>query len=250
MIATLPMYDRWETQAATDRFWAHIRDGLRDRDVAAPEQLTRDADNMAVWTAPDLVLSQTCGRPFRAVLKESVTVVARADFGIESRAGDYHSVIVARCPIPPVASLRVAVNGMDSQSGWAALRDWCSAVGHSIARIDTTGAHVSSARAVVDGISDVAAIDAQTWRLLCRYENWASELNAIARTPPMPGLPYITRAGEDPTPYRLALSDALSRLDQGDRDALGIHSIVPATAEDYFAMPEPDTRPPVSCLRG
>ena len=64
MIASLGMYDRAETSAANDRFWALIRDNLRDAGESAPDALTRGAD--AYWTAwqsPELSFSQTCGVP-------------------------------------------------------------------------------------------------------------------------------------------------------------------------------------------
>ena len=63
-LAALPMYDWPELRPATDRLWAAVRDGLRQRGVAAPEGLTRDVGLMAGWTDPGLVLGQTCGLPF------------------------------------------------------------------------------------------------------------------------------------------------------------------------------------------
>ena len=61
MIASLGMYDFAPAlQAANDRLWAGIRDGLRDHGIAAPDALTRgDAAYWQAWQSPDLVLSQT-----------------------------------------------------------------------------------------------------------------------------------------------------------------------------------------------
>jgi len=247
------MYDRPETRDVTDRFWAHTRDALREQNVEAPDSLTRNAQLMEQWTSPDLVLSQTCGLPFRKFLAGKVTVVARPDFGFhDTDPGDYRSVIITRAHIrtlPHKGALMVARNDETSQSGWAALRDWCAYEGHTVADIVETGSHVASARAVSKGLADIAAIDAQTWRLILRHENWAPELFELAWTPPMPGLPYITRHGEAPEPYFVALTSAFDRLGEDDRRALGLCGIVPATASDYLNVPDPDTRAPYRARR-
>ena len=73
MIAALPMYDRPETQDATDRFWALIRDRLRAGGIPAPDHLTRDRDPWDIWTDPDLVLAQTCGLPSRVPTQDTIT---------------------------------------------------------------------------------------------------------------------------------------------------------------------------------
>ena len=95
MIAALPMYDRPETAAATDRYWGLIRDGLRAREIEAPDDLTRTDDLWTLWQSPDLVLAQTCGLPFRARLHGQVQLVGTPDFGLPGCApGYYNSVII------------------------------------------------------------------------------------------------------------------------------------------------------------
>ena len=83
MIASLAMYDRAEAQPANDRLWGLIRDGLRRSGGAAPDRLTRgDGAYWPAWEAPDLVLSQTCGYPFRARLIGTVTLIGTPDYGV------------------------------------------------------------------------------------------------------------------------------------------------------------------------
>jgi hypothetical protein len=77
VIAALPMYDRPETRAATDRFWELTRDALSLRGIDAPEALTRDRDPWDIWQAPDLVLAQTCGLPYRSGLPISTCRAVR-----------------------------------------------------------------------------------------------------------------------------------------------------------------------------
>ena len=87
MIAALGMYDRPETAAANDALWALIRDGLRARGMDAPEVLTRGAGAYwPAWESPDMLLSQTCGLPFRARLHEKVTLIGTPDYGVEGCA--------------------------------------------------------------------------------------------------------------------------------------------------------------------
>ena len=72
MIASLPMYDRPETQAANDRLWTLVR---ANSDDPLPPALTRGEDPWDHWQAPDLTLSQTCSLPYRARLHDKVALV-------------------------------------------------------------------------------------------------------------------------------------------------------------------------------
>ena len=239
MIAALPMYDRPELSNATDRFWALIRDGLRTRGIAAPDALTRGGDPWEVWTDPDLLLSQTCGLPYRARLHQRVRLVGTPDYGLPGCAvGYYHSVIVAKGPALPDRP-RVAVNDPMSQSGWAALCDWAAKTGLTLGPVQLTGSHAASARAVHDGAADIAALDAQTWRILERVEDRAQALTVIDRTPATPGLPLITATHRDPEPLRAAVSEAIAALSPTDRGRLNLKGLAVIPSEAYLALPVP-----------
>lgn len=238
MIAALPMYDRPELRAETDALWAAIRDALRARDIDAPDSLTRDRDLWEVWQSPDLILAQTCGLPFRARLHSRVTLVATPDYGLpDCPPGHYRSVILARDAALPNRP-RVALNDPLSQSGWAALHGWATARALSLGPVTLTGSHAASARAIADGIADLAAIDAQTWRQLIRFDHADPRLE-IARTPATPGLPLITARGRDPAPIRAALPDALATLPATIAAALDLHGFTPIDAAAYHAIPIP-----------
>jgi hypothetical protein len=237
-LAALPMYDRPETREATDRFWAAIRDALRAGGTSAPETLSRDADLWALWQNPDLVLAQTCGLPFRARLHPSVRLVATPDFALPGcPPGHYNSVILGRPGAWP-AQPRPAINDPLSQSGWAALHAWAAAEGLTLGPAMLTGAHAASAAAVAQGAADICAIDAQTWRLMQRA-GAAPPLSERARTPPTPGLPYITAAARDPAPIRRALDAALAALAAEDARALGLAGLATIPAATYLAQPIP-----------
>ncbi|MGR3435070.1 MAG: hypothetical protein ACU0CO_09310, partial [Shimia sp.] len=87
-VASLPMYWRASTQAAWRRLWAHMQARLPLPDLTPPEGLP--ADWYAHWRDPALVLSQTCGLPFRTALRGAVTYVGTPDFGLGGGVGSAH----------------------------------------------------------------------------------------------------------------------------------------------------------------
>ena len=236
MIASLPMYDREETRAAQDRLWRNFQ---RNFDGTAP-RLTRRGNPWDHWTNSGLFLSQTCGLPYRARLHDKVTLVGTPVHDLPCAAGHYYSVIVSRSdmgPVPEEPSL--AVNDPLSQSGWAAAHGFAQDQGLAYSRITETGAHVASAKAVAEGRADLAAIDAVTWKLIQRFEDFSSDLAVIDQTPPTPALPYITRAGAEPAPLYDALARAIDALAPEDQDLLCLKGLTRIEKADYLAMPLP-----------
>lgn len=236
MIATLPMYDRAETEAASNRLWALVRDALG----YGPRRLTRDGDFH--WTDPDLVLSQTCGLPFRTYLRDKVTLVATPVHDLPCPPGGYFSVLVARkddarLSLRDFAGARVAANGSDSQSGWAALGAVAHKEGIDFREVTFTGAHRESACAIATGQADLAAIDAVSWKMISRWDRFADGLKVFGQTPPTPALPFITAPGTDPAPIRRALARAIDALTATDREALCLSGVAMIRAETYFALP-------------
>lgn len=245
MLAALPMYDRPETTAATDRYWGLIRDGLRDRGIDAPDALSRAGDLWTLWQSPDLLLAQTCGLPFRTRLHDKVQLVGTPDFGLPGCApGYYNSVILARAtdsevPLTRLLQSRVVINEALSQSGWAALHDFARSLGMTPARPVLSGGHAASARMVAEGHADIAAVDAQTWGLLMRHDRWSDRLCERGCTAKTPGLPYITARGQDADTIAAAVRAAIAALAPDDRMALGLVGLARIPASDYLAQPVP-----------
>lgn len=245
MIASLGMYDRPETAAANDRFWALIRDGLRARGIAAPEALTRGEKAYGpAWADPALVLSQTCGFPYRARLHGQVTLVGTPDHGLpDCPPGHYASVLVARPDdartLPEFRTARFAFNDGLSQSGWAAPQNHAWTMGFHFAPTLATGSHRASALAVAEGRADIAALDALTWHMLRRWEPGLAHLREVARTAPTPALPYIAARDADAEATFFALVEAADRLSPEDRDTLSLRGVVRIAAERYLAVPTP-----------
>ena len=246
MIASLGMYDVGLAQAANDRLWASIRDDLRAQGWSVPDALTRgEAAYWPAWRSPDLVLSQTCGYPFRARLHGHVTLVGTPDYGLpDCPPGHYHSVFVARKSDPrrdlaAFDGARFAYNEDLSQSGWAAPQTHARRLGLHLPPTLCTGGHLVSARAVADGRADLAALDAVTWAMIQGVDPVAVALHVIDRTEPTPALPYITAAGTDPAPIFAALARAIATMVPSDRALLRLQGIKAIPDAAYLAVPNP-----------
>jgi hypothetical protein len=245
MIANLPMYDWPELQAATDRLWALIRDALRADGIAAPDSLGRSNDLWADWQSPDLLLGQTCGLPYRSRLHGKVSLIATPDYGLPGApAGHYYSELVvakdASGDWTDFLDKRLAANGTDSQSGWAAPQNHAALVGRRFDSVMVTGAHRESARAVAEGRADIAAIDAVTWRLIKTHQpDVAARLRSAGRTDPTPGLPLITAPCNNAAAIALAVGHAIAALSAPDAATLGLCGLCAIPAANYLAVPTP-----------
>jgi ABC-type phosphate/phosphonate transport system substrate-binding protein len=241
-LAALPMYDWPELAPATDRLWATLRDALRAAGVAAPDALTRDADLMAGWTDPRLVLGQTCGLPFVRDLAGRVALVGVPDYGVPGcRPGWYRSAVVVRGDDPRAElagfrGARLAVNGRDSQSGWGAMLHHAAPLARErrfFGGVAVSGAHRASVAMVAEGAADIAAIDLVSWRYARAFLPEAARLRVLMLTDPSPGLPYIAAAGTEVERHAAAVAAGLGGLDAGVRERLGIAGLARVGAEDY-----------------
>jgi ABC-type phosphate/phosphonate transport system substrate-binding protein len=235
------MYDRPETAAANDRLWAGIRDALG----YGPDALTRDGDFWEIWRSPDLLVSQTCGMPYRTSLHGDVTLVGTPDYGLPGcPPGYYCSVFVAHRDragrtLRDFEGKVFAYNEDLSQSGWAAPQTHMAAQGVRQGSVLQTGGHALSARAVADRHADFAALDALTWELIQEHDDFAKDLIELERTEPTPTLPFITALSRDPAPLRAAIRAAIARLSEEDRRLLRLRGLVDIPAETYLAIPTP-----------
>ncbi len=239
MIAVLPMYDWPEVRAETDLFWARLREGFRREGLSAPEHLTRDRDLRSAWSDPSLLLGQTCGLPFVQGL--AVTLLGSGDYGVPGCApGYYRSAVVVRADDPrrdlaAFRRARLALNGRDSQSGYAAILHHVAPLaegGRFFGQGIVTGSHELSALMVAAGEADIAALDFISWRLFQAFRP-ASGLRVLFLTDPTPGLPFVAAAGTDPERHHRVLAEAIPRLAPGPALPRGF---VPLEAGDYAIL--------------
>lgn len=226
----LPMYDWPEIRTETDQFYALLRESLADRGFAPPHDLNRELDPMTVWQSPNLLLAQTCGLPLVTRLRDRVSVVGTPAYDIDCSSGRYFSVLVAHRDSPferlaDLAGTRFALNEFGSQSGYAAPLFHLGREAPEVPKSLTyqpVGSHRAALRAVSEGVADFAAIDAVSWAHARRHEPSSERLRVLSRTPPTPGLPFITtrRPAREVHRLHLAVVDAMAALNEPVRDAL------------------------------
>lgn len=234
------MYDLPELRSQTDMFWQAIRTALGH----GPRALTRDANPWDIWQSPDLLLSQTCGYPYRARLHTDITLVGTPDYNLPGcPPGYYNSVFVVRADDPRNSLAQFdkatfAFNEPLSQSGWAAPMTAMRAIKITPGALIETGTHRASTQAVAHKKADLAAIDAMTWTLLTELTDM-TPLREITRTLPTPGLPYICATTHDPAPLRRAIQKAITELPATTKSALHLHGLIRIPAQHYLDVPNP-----------
>lgn len=96
-----------------------------------------------------------------------------------------------------------------------------------------------SAQAVADKRADIASIDAVSWRLMTQYDAFADNLRVLDWTVPTPGLPFITALAGTNDEIFSSIEQAISTLEESDRQQLGLLGLTWIPKEDYLAVPTP-----------
>ena len=198
MPASLPMYDLPEMRDSTDAFWAAVA-----KACGVELGLTRSDNWTAPWSNPNLLFSQTCGYPFTHDFDGILTYVATPHYAADGCEGpNYSSIILAR-GVASLESFRdkiAAFNNRDSMSGMLALQLVFAPLARDGVFFETvveTGGHFASLVAVQQGRADICATDCVTIAYARKYRPAALEgLVEVARSPSVPGLPFVTRAGD------------------------------------------------------
>jgi ABC-type phosphate/phosphonate transport system substrate-binding protein len=198
IVASLPMYDWPEIRSHTDEFWNGFA-----RHAGLAGGLQRQAKHIDIWRQADLLFSQTCGYPFTHEFKGLLTYVATPLYQADGcDEANYCSVIFAReaKPLAEFHGSNVAINTPDSMSGMLALKLVFAPFlkgGEFFRRCKVSGSHRNSLAAVRNRYADICAVDAVCVGLAKRYCPQELEgLVEVARSPLVPALPYVTRAGD------------------------------------------------------
>ncbi len=246
MIASLPMYARPELDEVHTHLWASIRTNLERTGIKAPETLSQDADLMATWMDPALVLSQACGMPYRKFLHGKVKLVGTPVYDLENcPPGHYRSAIVVRRNDPgstltDFAQARFAYNEDNSQSGMAAPLIHAATQGVRFSNRIQSHSHVVSASMVSDNLADIASLDAVSWKLMDRHDGFSKRLRLLEWTSPTtPVLPFITSVNQNVDQIFAAIERAIEELSPEERDTICLKGIVKIPAEEYLKVPNP-----------
>ena len=233
-IASLGMYDDPLIRSANDELWQVWRDSiarLSSRSIKPPATLNRDMPLAEQWAHKDLFLSQTCGFPYITKYRDQVRLVATPRYSHPGCDGHcYSSFVITRKntsgSLLDYRDKTLAANSADSLSGLIALELMLGQSGINapfFSQCLFSGAHLKSMRMVAANNADLCCIDAVTWALNCRLEpQLADELQIIAQTPSLPGLPLITGQGRNTIfveSLRQAISGSVSEASAAD--ALG-----------------------------
>ncbi|MCD4865501.1 phosphate/phosphite/phosphonate ABC transporter substrate-binding protein [Pseudomonas sp. PLB05] len=183
---------------------------------SAPEELP------ALWSHPELLLAQTCGYPWATRLRGQVRLVAAPRYHFEGCNEAEHCAFILVPDALDVASLadlrgkRVALNGLDSNSGMNLLRLAVAPLaerGRFFGEVIVSESHANSLALLQQGHADVAAVDAVTYGYLQRAQpERVAGLRLLQRTRPSPALPFITavsRSDAEVEALRGALGDSL-----------------------------------------
>ena len=242
------MYADPELRPAIEGWWVGVARHLRDRGVTdVPDALTWSDDRYREWRAPDLLFSQTCGYPFVHSVGESVQIVATPHYEVPGCEGPrYRSFVLVRedteaRSVDEVRGKRLAVNGLDSWSGYRVWRRILSAsvdFEEMFGEVVITGSHRESVRAVRKGRADVCAVDCVSHALL--GDGAPDELagtRVLGRSPLQPALPFITGAATTQRELARIREGLFAALDDselsGARDALRLAGASVLTEADY-----------------
>ncbi len=201
---------------------------------------------METWTHSGLLLSQTCGMPYRKFLHDKVNLVGTPDYDLDNcPPGHYRSAIVIRQndrrgSLAEFANSRFAYNEENSQSGFAAPLNHGAEMGIVFSNRIRTHSHVNSAKIVAEDQADIAALDQLSWQYMERYDDFANSLTVLEWTKPAtPTLPFITAESNDADIIYSAIESAIAALSADDRSAMCLKGIMKIPKDAYLAVANP-----------
>jgi ABC-type phosphate/phosphonate transport system substrate-binding protein len=204
-IAGLPWYHLPETEEAQDMFWAGLARHLRRQGVRhLPGRLTRGVSVQALLADPRLVFGQCCGYDLVYGFSATLGYLATPRYSAPGCGiGTYSSLILVRedVGVDDISALRgrvAVINGFNSHSGTNALRSVVapfSRKGRFFSQVKVSGGHVRSLDMLLDGQSDVMALDCVLHALLLRHRPGALVgTRILAQSAPVPAPPFVASA--------------------------------------------------------
>ncbi|WP_448681219.1 phosphate/phosphite/phosphonate ABC transporter substrate-binding protein [Pseudomonas nicosulfuronedens] len=241
-LAELPMYTAPEVIRSASEAW--IARTLELLDVR--RQPWPGDDLHALFLAPQLLFTQTCGYPLMTALRGRVRLVGRPDFDLpHSTGGEHCSLLLVREDDPrndleALHGCRGAANNPDSNTGMNLLRHalapWQRG-GRYFSELHWSGSHRQSLAWLRAGRVDLIAMDSVTFAYLAFHSPAETTgVRLLQRSAPSPALPYITGADEARArEIRDALNLALAQRPDVAA-ALHIRRVLPADEVDYEVL--------------
>ncbi len=200
---------------------------------------TRPKNDMEHWNSTNMLVSQTCGYPYRKFLSEKVHLIGIPDFGINNiPPGYYHSVLVVRKDKEVIAKSGkiLAFDNQYSQSGWIAPKVYVPAMNIVFADCVETGGYWYSAQAVARGKVTLSATDVFSWELINRFSAFGDKLRVIDTTIPTPGLPLITACENFVDEIYFSVVETIKIMDEKILKLLPFEGLARLRKKDYLKV--------------
>ena len=197
------MYALPQIHASLGRWWQHVMGHLNRHQVGYHRDLEMAVTDLyRHWLDPGLFFSQTCGYPLTTVLKRRVKLIGTPVYDSDHcRQANYCSLLIVRDAdesrsIEDFAGKRFTYNGLDSQSGFNAVKRYLADRSLPVpffGQCIQSGRHTSSIARVSGGEADICAVDCVSYSLIQRHQPRLLEnVRVLSSTGLTPGLPFIT----------------------------------------------------------
>ena len=121
-----------------------------------------------------------------------------------------------------------------SHSGWTAPMAHFGKLNISPKFLKKTGSHRASVKSVASGKIDFAAVDAQSWRFIKKYDKFSINVRVLDHTHPTPGLPFITSQNGLKENLFIGIKKAIGVLSEKYRSILYLNDFVILEEEKYI----------------
>lgn len=207
-IASLPMYDMPQLEAAHDALWTWLAQRLSQSGLnEIPASLSRHISYEDSWRHPGLLLGQGCEYPLATSLAGCARPIATPSYTAEGcEHGYYRSALIVRARddaerLRDLRGRRCVLNDGNSNSGMNLLRAAVAPLAGGSAffgSVTVSGSHRRSVEMVASGQADLAAVDCVSWAHFRRHAPaQTSMLRVLDWSPRSPSLPFITALATD-----------------------------------------------------
>ena len=205
-------------------------------------------DDGEVFFSNEFFLGHTCGYPYITKLHETHELVCVPEFDIEgAQDGFYRSWFITRADHPATdlgqfRNSKAIINNWDSNSGMNVLRYAVAPLlcGDSFFdEILVSSSHLNSLEMVVEGLADIAAIDAVTYHFAHTQGLFnPSEIKIIGQSEMTRGLPFVASRNKAIDSDRLinALNQCLDSAEPEFREFLKIKRFSRVSHGDYLPI--------------